>query len=100
MLFEIDKGLLFVETDWLLLAFNHLDYFSAISKKKKIKNLELEPKVISLCHLYIARPACVTMQSELANQLQVLILISLKMIMGQFQKWKLDGLFHLRNSAG
>ena len=43
-------------------------------------------KVISLCHQYWARPACTSMQSDQdlyywPTQLQVFILISLKMIM-------------------
>ena len=42
----------------------------------------LELKVINFCHHYSARPACTSMQSDLAlllaDQLQVLILISLK----------------------
>ena len=38
----------------------------------------LEPKVISLCHQYRAKPACTSMQSDRLYQLQVL---TLKMIM-------------------
>ena len=49
----------------------------------------------SLCHQYIATPACTSLQ--LAGQHQVLILISLKQIM-EIAK-NVDGLFHLRNSA-
>ena len=60
----------------------------------------LEPKVISLCHHYRARPACTSVQSDqvilLADQLEVPILIPLKI---KFKKWKW-WLFHLRNSAG
>ena len=47
----------------------------------------LEPKAISLCHQYSARPACTFVQSDQAlycylTTFQVLVLISLKMIMG------------------
>ena len=46
----------------------------------------LEPKVISVCHQYSARPVCTSMQSDQTlycrlTNFQVLILISLKIIM-------------------
>ena len=54
----------------------------------------LEPKVISICHQYRARLACTSVQSDQAlycwltnYQLQIIILISLKMIMGSFKRW-------------
>ena len=58
----------------------------------------LEPKIISLCHQNRARPDCTSVQSDqtlvlLANQLQVIILISRYMILDSSN-------FHLRNAAG
>ena len=54
---------------------------------KLLSLILLEPKVISLCHQYRAMPVCTSMQHDqalyilLADQLEVLILVSLKVIM-------------------
>ena len=44
----------------------------------------------NLCPQYSVRPTCTFVQSHQSDQLQVLILISLKNDNGQFQKWKVD----------
>ena len=56
----------------------------------------LEPKVISLCHQYTARPACTSVKSDhtlycLTDQLHVITHLDIsKYDKGEFQKWKVE----------